>query len=139
MTAEELAEIHALAMTDQAPWGVPTFESFLRFPGAILCAEPHGFALGRVIADEAELLTLAVRPDARRQGIGRRCLEAFQENARDGGAARVFLEVATTNAAARALYDQAGFAQVGHRKAYYRAPDGQIKDAIVMEKSLSIA
>ena len=136
MKAEDLAAIHSASMTDQRPWGAPTFEGFLGFPGAILVARESGFALGRVIADEAELLTLAVRPEARRRGIARDCLSGFEETARSKGALRAFLEVAAHNRAARALYDGAGFGIVGHRPAYYRAPDGRRSDAILMEKSL---
>ena len=60
-----MAAIHAEAMAVPPPWGAPTFEGFLAFPGTVLAAEAEGFALGRVVADEAELLTLAVRPEAR--------------------------------------------------------------------------
>lgn len=139
MTAEEMAAIHAAAMTTPPPWNVPTFEGFLAFPGAIQASEAGGFALGRVIADEAELLTIAVTPDARRQGIAARCLTAFEANARAKGARRVFLEVAESNAAARALYDAAEYRPVGRRPDYYRRPDGTHIDAILMEKTLLVA
>ena len=100
MTVEEMAAIHKAAMTTPAAWSAPTFEGFLAFPGAILTSEARGFALGRVIADEAELLTVAVHPDARRQGIAARCLAGFEAEARTKGARRVFLEVAETNSGA---------------------------------------
>ena len=137
MTAQDLAAILARAMTDQTPWSVPTFEGFLRYPGSILAAEASGFALGRVSADEAELLTLAVLPEARRQGIARRCLSEFEQEVREGKARRIFLEVAEDNYPARQLYQGAGYLDVGHRPAYYRAPDGRRRDAVLMEKTLS--
>ncbi len=139
MTPETLARLHARAMTDQSPWSAPTFEGLLQFPGAILVGGEAGFALGRVVADEAELLTLVVLPEARRRGIGRACLAGFEDMARDRGAVRAFLEVAEGNSAARALYAHAGYAAVGHRAKYYRAPDGTLRDAIVMEKALIAA
>lgn len=139
MTAEEMAAIHAAAMTTPTPWGVPTFEGFLAFPGAVQAAEDGGFALGRVIADEAELLTVAVTPDARRQGIAARCLQAFEAEAAAKGARRVFLEVAQSNTPARALYARAGYEAVGHRPAYYQTPEGARIDAILMEKALASA
>ena len=136
MTAEEMAAIHARAMTTPAPWGVPTFEGFLSFPGAIALAETDGFALGRVIADEAEVLTIAVLPEARRRGVGRRCLAAFEVEAARRSATRVFLEVAEDNTAARALYESFGYAEIARRADYYKTPDGQRHDALVMEKRL---
>ena len=139
MTAEEMAAIHAEAMAFPAPWGVPTFEGFLAFPGAILAAEDAGFALGRIIADEAELLTVAVRPAARRRGIAARCLDAFERDAAARGATRAFLEVAATNVPARALYVGAGFAEDGRRRGYYDLPGGGHADAILMSKALRTA
>ena len=136
MTAEELAAIHGRAMVVPPPWSAQTFQGFLDIPGAILATSADGFALGRVVADEAELLTLAVAPEARRRGQAQQCLQDFEHNSRNMGAARVFLEVAATNAAARALYREAGFDEDGVRKGYYRSPTGDVIDAIVMSKAL---
>ena len=136
MTADELARIHAAAMTEPPPWTAQTFEGFLSFPGAILASESRGFALGRVIADEAELLTVAVHPEARRKGIARRCLETFEAVAAQKGARRAFLEVAASNEAARRLYVTTGYTAVGYRKGYYARADGRHDDAILMAKDL---
>ena len=139
MTPETLARLHARAMTDQSPWSAPTFEGLLQFPGAILVGGEAGFALGRVVADEAELLTVAVLPEARRQGIAARCLTRFENTAAAKGARRAFLEVAASNAPARALYESIGYTPIGERPDYYRTPDGARIDAILMEKTLSTA
>lgn len=96
---------------------------------------PGGFAVGRVAADEAELLTLAVAPEARRQGVGRRLLSAFETEAKARGARTVFLEVAETNAAARCLYAGAGYASAGYRRDYY-GPAGARTGALVLRKVL---
>ncbi|SMX22775.1 GNAT family N-acetyltransferase [Boseongicola aestuarii] len=136
MTADELAAIHARAMVVPPAWSAVTIEGFLDAPGAILATTEAGFALGRVAADEAELLTLAVSPDARRQGQARRCLEELERMAREKGALRLFLEVAATNDPARALYVGAGFGEAGVRKRYYRGTAGEAIDAIVMSKTL---
>ena len=136
MTAHELAAIHASAMRVPSPWSASTFESFLSAPGVLLATSVHGFALGRVIVDEAELLTLAVAPEARRRGEARHCLTTFEDMARRDGATRAFLEVAATNSAARALYSQAGFQRDGVRRGYYRVKGSEPIDAIVMSKSL---
>ena len=94
---------------------------------------PAGFALYRAVAGEAELLTISVLPEARRSGIGAGLLAACEDGARASGAARLFLEVAEGNVAARTLYDRAGYRECGRRKGYYQHPDGSRDDAVVME------
>lgn len=136
MTAEQLAAIHGRAMNVPSAWSAETIQGFLDAAGAILATSEAGFALGRVTVDEAELLTLAVAPEARRQGQARRCLEEFERLAHEKGAAHLFLEVAATNDAARALYANAGFREDGMRRGYYRETGGDAIDAIVMSKTL---
>lgn len=128
----DMARLHAQSFTQPRSWSEAEFAALLAAPGAILVAEPQGFALGRAIAGEAELLTLAVAPEARRRGVGRRLLAGFlaEAAARDGR--RVFLEVAADNAAALALYRATGFAEAGRRRGYYARSDGQRTDALVM-------
>ena len=136
MTAEDLAAIHARSMVVPPAWSAQTLQGFLDFPGAVLATTEAGFALGRVVVDEAELLTLAVAPEARRQGQAERCLQEFEALALKEGATRVFLEVAATNAAARGLYLKAGFKEGAVRARYYRVTDSEAIDAIVMSKTL---
>jgi ribosomal-protein-alanine N-acetyltransferase len=95
-----------------------------------------GFALCRVAADEAELLTIAVRPAWRRQGLGRRLLAAVVDRVRDAGARTLFLEVGVDNPAARSLYEAQGFCAVGSRRAYYRRGEGAMADGLVMRLTL---
>jgi len=102
----------------------------------LVSKEDVGFALGRIVLDEAELLTLAVKPDAQRQGIGRACLSSFEKTAAEQGALRCHLEVAESNKAARALYGDEGWQETGLRKAYYRSENGRV-DAILMMKRLA--
>jgi ribosomal-protein-alanine N-acetyltransferase len=73
----------------------------------------------RTIADEAELLTIAVRPGLRRRGLGARLLGAALDLTARRGAVSMFLEVAATNQPALALYQRAGFRLVGRRTGYY--------------------
>lgn len=131
MTPAALAALHAAAMTDPRPWTEAEFTALLARPGARLIAEADGFALVHVAAGEAELLTLAVAPPARRRGTGMRLLAAALQAAADE-AAVMFLEVAETNAAARALYARAGFSEAGRRRGYYAGAD-----ALVLRKSLT--
>lgn len=139
MTPDEMARIHARAMTVPPPWSAPVMAGFLSAPGAVFASADNAFALGRVIADEAELLTIAVDPAAQRQGLGRACLTRFIDACRKAGARRVFLEVAADNHAARALYLSLGFAEDGRRKGYYRPTGAEPIDAILMSKVLDDA
>ncbi|MDV7270746.1 ribosomal protein S18-alanine N-acetyltransferase [Thioclava sp. A2] len=136
MTPEDLAALHARSFTTPRPWSTAEFAGFLASPLCFLRTLPQGFVLGRTIADEAELLTIAVDPDARRNGSGRALLHAFEAEARARGATTAFLEVAIDNNAARGLYASGGWAESGLRKAYYHAPDGTRIDAVVMSRSL---
>jgi len=88
-----------------------------------------GFTLVRAAPGEEELLLIAVRPDHRGRGLGRKLLDRVFAEARGRGAERVFLEMRFNNPAAR-LYEAAGFAPIGRRKDYYRLPDGSKIDAI---------
>ena len=96
---------------------------------------PIGFSLFRSVADESELLLIAVRPDQHRQGIGRRLLDHFMDQARLGGATRVHLEVRDGNPAVK-MYREAGFEPIGRRRNYYQAPDGKRFDAVTLAHSL---
>ncbi len=129
--------IHGRAMVVPRAWSAVEFEEMLQSPGCVHSVHEPGFALGRVVLDEAELLTIAVDPDHQSKGIARLCLNGFHSNAREIGATRALLEVAATNAAARGLYLSAGYFEDGVRKAYYRAPDGLRIDAILMSKALN--
>lgn len=134
MTPTELAALHARCFTVPRPYGADEFETFLRARECFLLTVPGGFALGRVAADEAELLTLAVDPGHRRRGVARGLLAAFEAEARRRGARRAFLEVAASNAAAIGLYRGAGYDESGRRRGYYRRADGGAEDAVAMEK-----
>ncbi|MBI1171501.1 ribosomal-protein-alanine N-acetyltransferase [bacterium] len=135
MTPAEMARLHAASFTLPPPWSEAEISATLASPFSFALTEGAGFLLGQVVAGEAELLTIAVAPAARGQGAGRALVAAFLSQARQRGAETAFLEVAETNAAARALYIAAGFVQTGRRKAYYRSPS-QVIDALVMARSL---
>jgi [ribosomal protein S18]-alanine N-acetyltransferase len=134
-----LADVHAAAF--EAPWPA---DDILRFAedrgGFALAADDDGalagFILCRQIAGEAEVLTLAVRPAARRRGIGLALLEAALALSAPTATA-MFLEVAADNPAAVALYAGAGFETVGRRAGYYGRVGRQSVDAIVMRRALN--
>lgn len=127
-----LANLHAECFTFPRPWGAGEFADLLHSQTCFLCQEDFGLLLGRVVAGEAELLTLAVSPQTRRQGIAQRLMRAFLQEAGSRNAESAFLEVAETNVAAISLYMKNGFLQQSRRKGYYRHPDGQTEDALIM-------
>jgi len=133
--APVMAALHAAAFPPAERWGAETMLRLLAMPGAfgLLDADGAGFLLARIAADEAEILTLAVDPPARRRGIGRGLIAAGAALAGARGARTLFLEVAAANKAALALYQGAGFERRGLRRGYY--PDGS--DALLLALSLS--
>lgn len=99
--------------------------------------EVAGFALARATAGEAELLLLAVRREAQRNGIGRALLDDFEDSANRRGAGYLHLEVRDGNHAVK-LYEQAGYDLIGRRRNYYRGTDGYCYDALTLAKSIGV-
>jgi ribosomal-protein-alanine N-acetyltransferase len=125
-----LAALHAACF--ERPWDATTLKTMLATPRTFAFTHADGFVLARAVADEAEILTMAVRPQARGKGLGRALLQAAIDKARGLGAATMYLEVGADNPHALALYAGLGFAKVGARKAYY---DG--RDALVLRLPLA--
>ena len=133
-TAARLAGLHAGAFA--APWDAAAFEALLGQAGVLAIETPQGFILIRSVADEAEILTLAVDPAARRQGLGTRLVREGALASAARGATRLFLEVADDNHAALALYARAGFTEAGRRRGYYARPEGGRQDALILALNL---
>lgn len=133
--AAVLSALHAAAFPPGQRWGEAAIGLQLGLPGAfgLLDDEGGGMVLARVAAAEAEILTLAVAPAARRHGLGRALLRAAMAEAATRGAEVMFLEVSASNKAALALYQADGFREVGRRRRYYA--DGT--DALVLRARLS--
>jgi ribosomal-protein-alanine N-acetyltransferase len=127
---------HAAFAADSRGWSAEEIAALAGAAGAVLAlagteAQPEGFALGRAVAGEAELLTIAVRPEARRRGHGAALLRAVERDAAARGAATLFLEVSERNAAACALYRRFGYVARGRRPLYYGDAD-----ALLLSKDL---
>ncbi len=136
---EALSVVHCAAFTPG--WSAEEIADLASGPGAYgLIAErqaPLGMILCRSIAGEAEVLTLAVDPQARRQGVAQALVVAAAALARAGGAAAMFLEVAVDNDPALALYQRQGFVPAGRRPSYYDRGAGVYVDAVVMRLDLT--
>jgi ribosomal-protein-alanine N-acetyltransferase len=134
MTPHELSRIHSAAFTMSRPWNAQEFTTLLSNPHTRLFAHPTGFALVQVIAGEAELLTIAVHPDAQGKGTGHKLMSEWLSKV---DATEAFLEVAADNNAARHLYNSYGFAEVARRKSYYARKSSNSVDAIIMRKAFT--
>ncbi|MGK7861012.1 GNAT family N-acetyltransferase [Falsiroseomonas sp. E2-1-a4] len=133
MNPADAAALHAASFPPAEAWGTAAIALMLDMPGAFGVLRPGaGFVLVRVAADEAEILTLAVVPTARRAGLGSALMAEAMAGARARGATALFLEVSDRNAQARALYAACGFTEVGRRRRYYA--DGA--DALVLRRAL---
>ncbi|RYJ06580.1 MAG: ribosomal-protein-alanine N-acetyltransferase [Actinomycetales bacterium] len=117
-------------------WSASLVTAELSADRVLLVAERDDEVVGyvdvSVVADVADLLRVAVLPDARRGGLAAELLGAAHDQAAESGAERVLLEVAADNDPALALYRAAGYEPISRRRRYYR--DGT--DALVLEKSL---
>ncbi len=134
-----LADLHVLGF-DEA-WSRDAVAGVLGGPGAFgliarAAGRAAGFALGRTVSDECELLAMGVSPTQRRRGLGRALLARVLARAAADGAAAVCLEVAEDNGAARALYHAAGFTGVGRRKGYYQRRGRPAVTALVLRLDL---
>lgn len=121
------------------PWGSREFTSALDAPQTIfLVAEDvagvvAGYAIAVAVADEAELLNLAVHPELRGRGIGGDLLDATIAAVKSRGADQIYLEVRESNEAARKLYAARGFDELTRRRGYYRYP---VEDALVLRLAM---
>ena len=121
-----------------APWEESTFRGLMRRPSAALLVaetddELTGYSVMWFAADEGELGDIAVVPERRGEGIGRRLLRESISVAASRGTRSLYLEVRESNDVARRLYEKVGFSVVGVRKQYYTEP---VEDAIVMRLNL---
>ncbi len=122
---------------EAANWSSQALVEFMPLPGAVAlmserAGRPTGFVLGRLVADEAEVLNLVVLEECRRQGEGRALVEELLRRFAESGVSRVFLEVRESNRGAIGFYEGMGFRQSGRREDYYREP---AEAALVYEKN----
>ena len=139
-----LAAIHQPCFEDA--WDAAAMAAVLATPGsaALLAVreeagekQPCGFVLLRTAADELEVLTLAVLPQARRRGVGRALMHAVRQHAEQAGVRKIFIEYARDNHGAHALYEGAGYVRNGVRSGYYRNADGTFSDAVTASLELA--
>ena len=138
--APRLAQLHGASF--HRGWGEGEFEQMLRERNTLvhrlrLGRAVVGFAVSRIAADEAEILSIAVAPGQRGRGLSRDLLLTHLGHLAGRGVRTVFLEVEENNQPARRLYDRTGFAVAGRRERYYKEADGRELNALVMRRDLS--
>jgi [ribosomal protein S18]-alanine N-acetyltransferase len=138
--AARLAQLHGASF--HRGWGEAEFEGMLTEHNTLvhrlrIGRKIIGFAVSRMAADEAEILSIAVAPDHRGRGLSRELLLTHLGHLAGRGIRTVFLEVEENNQPARRLYARAGFAIAGRRERYYREADGQQLNALLMRRDLS--
>jgi [ribosomal protein S18]-alanine N-acetyltransferase len=138
--ASRLAQLHGESF--HRGWGEGEFEAMLAERNTLvhrlrMGRKVIGFAVSRMAADEAEILSIAVAANHRGRGLSRDLLLTHLGHLAGRGVRTVFLEVEENNQPARRLYERAGFGVAGRRERYYRQPDGQQLNALLMRRDLS--
>ena len=138
--ARQIAALHAASF--QRGWSEDEIERLLvdrnvLAEGAKIGGAIAGFIISRIAADEAEILSVAVARAQRGRGLGQALLRLHLGRLAGRGVRSVFLEVGEDNAAACRLYDNAGFEEVGRRKAYYAQGAAGTSTALVLRRDLA--
>jgi [ribosomal protein S18]-alanine N-acetyltransferase len=138
--APKLAELHGASF--HRGWGEGEFETMLTERNTLvhrlrLGRKVIGFAVSRMAADEAEILSIAIEAGHRGRGLSRNFLLTHLGHLAGRGVRTVFLEVEENNQPARRLYERAGFGVVGRRERYYRQASGEQLNALLMRRDLS--
>ena len=138
--APRLAQLHGASF--HRGWGEGEFERMISERNTLvhrltLGRKTIGFAVSRIGADEAEILSIAIDAGQRGRGLSRNLLLTHLGHLAGRGVRRIFLEVEENNMPARRLYERAGFAAVGRRERYYRQEDGEQLNALLMRRDLS--
>ena len=138
--AASLAQLHGASF--HRGWGEGEFETMLTERNTLvhrlrLGRKTIGFAVSRMAADEAEILSIAVAAGQRGRGLSRNLLLTHLGHLAGHGVRTVFLEVEENNQPARRLYDKGGFVVVGRRERYYKQANGEQLNALLMRRDLS--
>jgi ribosomal-protein-alanine N-acetyltransferase len=138
--AWRLAQLHGASF--HRGWGEGEFEQMLRERNTLVHRLRQGrniigFAVSRMAADEAEILSIAVDARHRGRGLSRNLLLTHLGHLAGRGVRTVFLEVEENNRPARRLYDRAGFSIAGRREGYYKQASGEPLNAMLMRRDLS--
>lgn len=140
--AQSIATLHAA--TFNPAWDAATVGNMLacETSAALIARNAEngafcGFILAQIVIDEAEILSIAVAPGSRRNGLAANLIGALTGLAREVGASSLFLEVASDNDPALQLYRKLGFVEIGRRSRYYQRSAGLAADALCLKLALN--
>ena len=142
----EMQEIHAAAVAEleklcfSAPWSENSVRSELTNPLSLWLVAVErdrvvGYIGSQTVLDEADMMNVAVSPDARQKGVGQALVTELVLRLQAKGVRTLTLEVRASNEPAKALYQKLGFIQVGRRPNYYRNPR---EDALILRKEWEV-
>jgi len=139
MTEDDVNAVVAIEHQAYAfPWTEGIFRDCLRVGYRCRILERDGVIIGygisSIAAGESHILNLCVESSLRRQGLGRHLLDYLMDEAQRSQVEMMLLEVRISNAAAIAMYQQAGFNEIGLRQNYYPAENGK-EDALLMARA----
>lgn len=126
---DKIANLHKKCFPNK-PWSADDFRD-LKKSGCEIIMSENGFIVYRIAVDEAEIITIGVNPEMRRNGIASAMIGIIEKNVKNQGVKKIFLEVSAANIPAQKLYENLGYKMIGSRPKYY---DGI--DAILMSKEL---
>ena len=134
----QVAQLETLCFSD--PWSENSVASELNNPLAFWLVALEGERLAGYVGSqsvmgESDMMNVAVHPDFRRQGVGRRLIEALIGELKKRDCHSLTLEVRASNAPAIALYEALGFFEAGRRRNYYRNPK---EDALIFRKEWQV-
>jgi len=136
MTPYEMAKLHLMSGSPTRSWSESEYKNLLATDKIRFFYVENGFLVGRLIGQDAEILNVIIHPKYRRLGKARHLISKFENEAKNVGSSRCFLEVAESNSSANKLYHDLGYLKVGQRKNYYKFIDGRKDNASILAKEI---
>ena len=136
MTPYEMAKLHLMSGSPTRSWSESEYKNLIAADTIRFFYVENGFLVGRLIGQDAEILNVIIHPKYRRLGKARYLIGKFENEARNVGSSRCFLEVAESNSSANKLYHDLGYLKVGQRKNYYEFIDGRKDNASILAKEI---
>lgn len=135
---ETLASLYRVCFPyEKHPWTAKSFREFRNASYVHYVESPESVLIYQLVSDEAEILLVMTKPDARQKGAASKCLAQALDKMKALKIESVFLEVAAGNLPAQAFYSRFGFEEIGLRARYYQRTNGEYDDALILQKRIS--